>query len=251
VTAGSGEPGEAPPPTVPPTVGEIAAYVGTLLGAARYPPGEHGVFVASDRPVRRLGLALDADPTLAARMREGAAVDGLWLHRPWKLSPAEIPPTLGVWFTHLPFDDRLTTSLNPRLATALTCTEVEPYGVKEGRTIGMLARTAPRPFAELRRTVAAAFGGLDEWIDPADDTNDVRRVAVVSAMTNDLVAGAAARGAALYVTGQLRPAALAAARAAGLAVAAVGHRRAERWGLRALGALVRERWAGVEIVEVA
>ncbi|CAA9353742.1 MAG: hypothetical protein AVDCRST_MAG11-3697 [uncultured Gemmatimonadaceae bacterium] len=225
----------------------IAAYVGTLLGADRYAATEHGVAVPGHRPVRRLGLALDGDAGAAA-WAHAAAVDALWLHRPWRLPAGALPDGVGVCFTHLPFDDRLTTGLNPRLATALGATELEPFGEKEGRTIGMLARTDARSADHLRGAAAAVFGGLDAWIDGADPDAPVRRLAVVGAMTDALVRQAAARGATLYVTGQLRAPALDAVRATGIAVAAVGHGRAERWGTRALAGLLRERWAALAVV---
>lgn len=55
----------------------------------------------------------------------------------------------------------------------------------------------------------------------------------------------------LYVTGAPRPPGLAAARAAGnMSVLAVGHRACEEWGIRHLARCVRDRWPGLEVVEV-
>jgi putative NIF3 family GTP cyclohydrolase 1 type 2 len=231
---------------LPPALGEVVAFTGALLGADRYAATEHGAFAEADRPIRRLGLALDGSEGAAAWARD-AALDALWLHRPWRLPRASLPAGVGVWYTHLPFDDRLTTGLNPRLATALACTEVEPYGEKEGRTIGMLARLEARPAALLRQALADVFGGVDAWVEGRDAEAPVRRLAGVGAMSDALVRGAAARGATLYVTGQLRAPALDAVRATGVAVAAVGHERSERWGMRALAGLLRERWAGMDV----
>jgi putative NIF3 family GTP cyclohydrolase 1 type 2 len=248
--ASAGEPAgaaEHPVADALPTVAGLAAYAGALLGAERYASTEHGVHVPSPRLVRRLGLALEGGEGTAAWAAR-AGVDALWLHRPWRLPPGLLPGGVGVWFTHLPFDDRLTTGLNPRLATALRCTDVEPFGRKDDRTIGMLARTDAVPAVLLRRTLAELFGGLDAWSDGAEPDAPVRRLAVVGAMSEPLVRDAAERGATLYVTGQLRPAAGAAVRAAGIAVAAVGHARAERWGMRALAGLLRERWAALDVV---
>jgi putative NIF3 family GTP cyclohydrolase 1 type 2 len=195
--------------------------------------------------VARLGLALDGSAATAAWAR-GEELDALWLHRPWRLPAAELAPAMGVCFTHLPFDDRLTTGLNPRLATALACTDLEPFAFKDGRTLGMLARCEPEPAERLRDTLAAVFGGLDAWVEGTGD-GAVRRVATVGAMNEGLVRDAAARGAGLYVTGQLRAPALAAVRETGIAVAAVGHGRSEWWGVRALAGLLRERWAALDV----
>jgi putative NIF3 family GTP cyclohydrolase 1 type 2 len=229
----------------PPTLPELAAHLGALLGAHRYAPAEHGVAHAADRRVARLGLALDGSAAVAAWSRS-ERLDAVWLHRPWRLPAAELAPGTGVCFTHLPFDDRLTTGLNPRLATALECTDLEPFAFKDGRTLGMLARCEPRTPDGLRDALAGVFGGLDAWVDAADEVA-VRRIAVVGAMNEAFVRDAAARGAALYVTGQLRAPALAAVRETGIGVAAVGHGRSEAWGVRALTGLLRERWAGLDV----
>jgi putative NIF3 family GTP cyclohydrolase 1 type 2 len=76
----------------------------------------------------------------------------------------------------------------------------------------------------------------------------VRRVALMGAMTESLVIWAAEQGADAYVTGQLRVPALSAVEQTGIGVIAVGHRRGELWALRALGHLLRERWAELDVV---
>lgn len=76
----------------------------------------------------------------------------------------------------------------------------------------------------------------------------MRRVAVVGAMTDALVREAADRGAQIYVTGQYRQPAREAVRETGIGVIAVGHRRSEIWGLRALAGVIRERWSMIEVI---
>ena len=78
--------------------------------------------------------------------------------------------------------------------------------------------------------------------------SEVKRVAVVGAMTDALVREAASRGADLYVTGQFRQPARNAVIETGINVIVVGHRRSELWGLRALAGVVRERWFRLEVI---
>lgn len=50
------------------------------------------------------------------------------------------------------------------------------------------------------------------------------------------------------MTGQFRTSAAIAIQETGIGVVAVGHRRCEEWGLRALAGVMRERWAGLEVI---
>lgn len=196
-------------------------------------------------PVRRLGLVLDAHDEPAHRAA-AARVDALFVHRPWEL---ELPDGLGVLAAHRAFDERLTLGRNPRLAAALGLGSLEVLGAKEERPIGMLARVGSARAEVVVERVEQVFGGLEET--HGAPATPVDRVAVVGAMTDALVREAAARGAALYVSGQWRVPAAEAVEETGIAVAVVGHRRSELWGLRALAGLLRERFAGLEAVVLA
>lgn len=237
-----------------PTLDALAAFLDDQLGAATYPPDERGgVFRppapagnALRRPLARLGLALEPWPGLRAwALDEG--LDALFLHRPWRLRPDALRPAVGVLYAHLPFDDHLTTSDNAPLATALGFRTREVLGMKDGRRIGMLGDVEPRPAADALAYVTAVFGGTEAVVLP-DPDRPVARVAVVGAMNDALVREAAARGVGLYVTGQLRQPARAAVAETGMAVAAVGHARSERWGLGALAAIIRDRWPALAVV---
>ena len=67
-------------------------------------------------------------------------------------------------------------------------------------------------------------------------------------MTEALVHEASERGADVYITGQLRQPGRVAMLDTGIGVIAVGHKRSEAWGLRALAHVLRERWATLEVV---
>lgn len=237
-----------------PTLFELEAFLADVLQTAAFPPEDpHGLWQPGAdpvRPVTRLGLALEPWPGLtawAARER----LDALWLHRPWRLAELSppLPEAIGVLAHHLAFDERLTTGLNPRLAAALGFAGApEPFGEKDGRPLGMVGRLADggTTWESLVRRIAETFGGLDEVTPPAGGELP-RIVAVVGAMNDRLVRDAAARGVRAYVTGQWRKPAAAAVRETGTGVLAVGHARAERWGLRALAGLLNARWPGLAV----
>lgn len=238
-----------------PTVSDLAACLAPFLDADRYERGGDpaGVWIASDRPVGRLGLRLDAGRAPYGWLPDGPAgagqaVDALLVHRPFGLWPARLPAGLGVLAIHGALDDRFSTGHNPALAEALGLTlDAEPL-VRDGRAIGMVGQT-DAPYAEVAARLDAAFGGHDATAGPEPE-GPVGRVAVVGAMTEALVVEVVARGATVYVTGQLRGPAAEAVRQTGVRVVAVGQGRSERWGLRHLGGLLAARWPELEVLDL-
>lgn len=186
--------------------------------------------------VARLALALeprdlpddlDADAAFVHRSRH---VDGHW-------------PGLGILGAHDGFDLHLTTGPNRRLAAALGWQDVREVAW-EGRVFGIVARPPQAAWEELRAALHAELGGEDSSTAPQSET--IRRVAVMNAMTPALVGHVAGLGADVYLTGQLRPSAVPAARAAGIGVVALGHRRTELWGLRTLARELEAAFPGLD-----
>lgn len=229
---------------MPADLSDLAAALAPYVDAERYTrEGDPaGIWIASDRPVRRLGLRLDAGRAPYGWLRDD--VDALLVHRPFGLWPARLPAGLGVLAVHRALDDRFATGHNPALAAALgLALDAEPLR-RGGAVVGMVGTMAD---AEAR--VVAAFGGAEATAgEPLDEATS--RVAVVGAMTEALVRDAAARGAGLYVTGQMRPPAMEAVRQTGLHVVAVGQRRSERWGLRHVGGLLATAFPGLAVVDL-
>jgi putative NIF3 family GTP cyclohydrolase 1 type 2 len=213
-----------------------------VLGAEEIAGIDHGARRDPARPVARLGLALEPWDGLGAWARE-ADLDAVFLHRPWGLAPGTLPPGTGLLASHRPFDERLTTGFNPALAIRLGMTGLEPIGERAGQPPGMLGAVARQPFEGWLARAREEFGGVEAAQPPRG--GEVARVAAVNAMTDALVREAAARGADAYLTGVLRVPARAAVAETGIGVVAVGHRRAEEWGLRELARLFRERWPGL------
>ncbi|WP_420456175.1 Nif3-like dinuclear metal center hexameric protein [Rubrivirga sp.] len=229
-----------------PTVHDLADALAPALDRARYhrDGDPAGVWLASSRDVRRLGLRLDAGRPPYA-WADG--LDAVLIHRPFGLWPARLPAGVGVLAAHRALDDRLSVGTDPALLDALGLVpDGEPL-TRDGTPVGRVGRRR-QSLADAVAAVVAALGGVEEAIGPEPD--GVEAVALAGAMTAELVETAAAHGAGLYVTGQIRGPARATVQACGLRAVAVGQDRAEAWGLRRLGRLVQERWPGVEVVEI-
>ena len=220
-----------------PALTDIAACLDTRLNTAA-----HGdiptLWRASQRPVTRLGLALEP--------HAGLPVDGLdavLLHRPFRLGEARWPG-LGVLAVHGALDPELTTGWNPALAATLGLHDPQPL-YRGGIRIGMTATlAAPLPWAVWVERLRFEFGGLDG--DEGRGTALVRRTAVANAFTATLVEAALEAGADAYVTGEPRVPGVRAATATGLGTVYVGHRRSELWGLRQLARELEEAFPGLE-----
>jgi putative NIF3 family GTP cyclohydrolase 1 type 2 len=227
------------------TLDDLIEFFDRFFAIHLFPNDPGGVYRPSTRSIQRFGLALEpwSELTQWARV-EG--IDALFLHRPWKLEPEQLAADVGIMAYHLAFDERMTLGFNPRLAEVLGMSDIEVLGEKEGRPIGMIADIPSDSFASYCGYVEEVFGGLDAA--PAGVCDEVRRVAVVGAMNDALVREAAARGADVYITGQLRQPAALAVKETGIGAIAIGHRRSEEWGLRALAGVVRDRWSKLEVV---
>jgi putative NIF3 family GTP cyclohydrolase 1 type 2 len=224
---------------------ELAQFLNRYFAVHHFRDDQGGVYRHSTRSIHRIGLALEPHAHLY-QWANDRQLDALFLHRPWKLEPEQLEPDVGVVSYHLAFDERLTLGFNPRLAEVLGMSAIEVLGEKEGRSIGMLGETSRQSFTSYRNCINEVFGGEDKA--HAGSCQTLSRVAVVGAMTDSLVREAISRGADAYITGQWRQPAEDAVLETGIGVIAVGHRRCEEWGLRALAGVMRERWCGLKVI---
>ncbi len=228
-----------------PALDDLTTFLDHALTANVYKDEQTGIYLPSGRNITRLGVALEPPADLQAWVKY-ECLDALFLHRPWRLEQNALPDNVGVLAYHLPFDDHLTLSFNPRLAAALGLKGLEVLGTKEARRIGMIGDVEAQSVGKVRKAVEEAFGGLERvHLGPL---TEVTRVAVVGAMNPGLIHEAFERGAGVYITGQYRKSAQKAVLETGLSVLEVGHRRSELWGLRALAGMLRERWADLAVL---
>lgn len=224
-----------------PSLADLATFLDEALDAHSFDAEPPTLFVPSARPVRRLGLALEPGPGLAGWV-DADGLDALFLHRPWGAADAGLPVDVGVLASHAPFDHRLTVGANADLARDLGLRHPRPFGEKDGRALGMMGDGEPAEPAHVIDRVARTFGGVEAVLPGRADV--IHRVAVVGAMTDALVRAAAAEGADLYLTGQVRQPGLRAAAETGTGIVAVGHARGEAYGLRLLARMIERRFGG-------
>ncbi|BAY22912.1 hypothetical protein NIES2100_26760 [Calothrix sp. NIES-2100] len=224
---------------------EIVEFLNSFFNVEKFPEDERGgIYLPTSNPVERLGLALEPETQLQEWVID-KRLDALFLHRPWKLEVEKLPPGLGIISYHLPFDECLTVGFNLRLAQVLRMSDLEVLGEKENRAIGMIGEIPTKSFAQLCNCVMQIFG-RQEQVLPAVN-HDIKCIAVVGAMTDSLVREAAARGADVYITGQIRQPAQKAIQETKIGAIAVGHRCSEVWGLRSLSGILQERWSNLEV----
>ncbi len=222
----------------------LANFLDQYLETSRFPDEPPIVLRHFGRSVSRLGLALEPGPGLMEWVgRE--KLDALFLHRPFKLDHGSLPDGVGVLGSHLPFEQKLTLGYNPRLADALSMSNLQLLGKRKGRVQGMLGDVPPQTVAAFYRSAFEVFGGRED--SRTCERNEVTKVAVVGAMTSELMHEATERGAEVYVTGQMRVPGREALIDTGLGLIVVGHKRSEEWALRALAHVLRERFADLHI----
>ncbi len=232
---------------VPHDSNELAGAMDRLLGSSLATGERTHVVVRRDAPVRRLGLAVEPWPGLAAWVRE-ERLDALVLHRPWRLPLDGLPGALGVLATHAPFEERLGLGWNPALAEQLELERTAPLGNQSGGPAGMTGELAPVPWRALHGRVAAVFGVVaDTFGAPADPDQTIERVALAPVITPDLTGEAARAGARAFVSAEVRASARAALLATGVAAIIVGRARAERWSLGLLGRMLAREWPDLTI----
>ncbi len=232
-------------PSISPSLSQVAAYLDRALGSARFPHDQASVYRASSQPITRMGLALEPWTGIEAWIWQ-ERLDALFLHRPWRLVREKLPEHVGVLASHLAFDATLTFGFNQRLAQALSMTQPVPFAYKDSVPQGMHGTIEPTSLKSLLATLTEIFGKAPGMQSGLGET--VEHIAVVGAMNDALIREAAAQGVTFYITGQLRPSAADAVRETEMTVAEIGHAEGERWGLRALAGILRERWDHLDVV---
>jgi putative NIF3 family GTP cyclohydrolase 1 type 2 len=224
---------------------EIATFLNEYFQVSRYSDDLNGIYRSSDRLINRLGLALDPTPGLEQWVQD-YSLDAVWLHRPWKLQLTPYLKTIGVLAYHLPFDEKLTIGYNLLLAKALGISyDIMPFGQKEGRAIGMIGEIIPTHFDIFRTKVRNEFGGEEAAF--IGKKPYIIRVAVVGALTKELILQAVQQSVDIYITGEMRPNTQEIAAMHGLSIIAVGHQRCEEYGIKLLYDILSQRWPSLKV----
>lgn len=223
----------------------IADYLDSYLGSADIPNDQNGIYRPSQHTVKRIGLAIEPWIGIEKWVQHNH-LDALFLHRPWKLDVQVLPEEIGILAYHLAFDLKLTFGFNRRLADVLQMTNLTSFAFKDGLPLGMIADISTTPMSTFVERLGETFGVAPTIDRPYRET--ISRVALVGAMTDDLIRKAAEQGVDLYITGQFRQPARKAVSETSMTVAVVGHTVGELWGIRTLASLLRERYAALDVV---
>lgn len=190
-----------------------------------------------------------------------------FLHRPFNLDGRSVRRGTLIISSHASFDELLTVGWNTALAERIgmdvgNALCVQGYKGDPERRIGIVGQVSMLRDLLLHR-IQEEFGDMELAYDGVSD--EIRAVAIMNAFHEDevhrVLEMAMQRGWAatdddapgkhiLYLTGQPRVGGLQAAKALGMAVACVGHRQAEDWGIRYMAKKLRTTFPGVHVEEV-
>jgi dinuclear metal center YbgI/SA1388 family protein len=241
------------------SLGALVAYLDEYLAVAGWRDKAHnGLQVEGGATVDRVATATDAALATFALAAE-AGVDFLIVHHGlfWGAPEPVVGPMrariamllgagISLYAAHLPLDAHLEVGNNAVLARLLGLEEVAPFGLWDGRSIGVRGRL-PEPVgpAELAARLEALLGARPDVL--AFGGSAIERLAVVSGDAAELVGEAAAAGLDALVTGERRHQAYHPAREHAIHLLFAGHYATETLGVRALGDHLAERF-GVETV---
>jgi putative NIF3 family GTP cyclohydrolase 1 type 2 len=223
---------------------EIVEYLDLEFQKSLYNEAIPSLWKDTQKSVTKIGLALEPWTGIEVWIEEHQ-LDGLFLHRPWKINEYELPDNISLFAYHLPFDEHLTIGYNLHLCRDFTLANPQIFGLKEGRPIGMVCETQNINTIDICKQAENVFQGVDECFQ-INNTN-VNKVAFVGAMTTDLIYNASKAGVQLYVTGQIRKQAMKAVVETGMSIIAVGHARSEYYGLKLLGQILLTKWPDLHI----
>lgn len=149
---------------------------------------------------------------------------------------------------HLPLDAHAQLGNNALGATRLGCTNLEPFGLEDGNTIGFKGRLDPAISPdELIDRCTAVFGSDPSAFLSGPDT--IETIGIVSGGGSKILYEAIDQNLDVFITGEPTEWVMNVAHEAGIHFVAAGHYRTEVLGIEALGEHVAEKF-GIEAVFV-
>jgi dinuclear metal center YbgI/SA1388 family protein len=230
----------------------ICAELDTVLEVGRFKDASlNGLQIDAGRPVERIVTGVSANLALLdkAVKKEAQLVvvhHGLLWGQSGRLTGlfgarvrAFYAEGVSLAGYHLPLDAHPTLGNNAGLADLLELGERVGFGVYQGQSIGVGGELPTAcPFGEIADMLSERLGGLSHAF--GDRHQPVRRVALSSGASGDMIEQAAAEGYDLFLTGEAEEWSQAQARELGIGMIAGGHHRTERFGPRALARYLSE-----------
>ena len=246
-----------------PTLAEVTAIleqIAPLRLAADW--DSVGLLVGSHRPqINRVMTCLSLTPEVAAEA-VGEQADLVVTHHPLPFRPVPritadtatgsvllelIHAGIAVWSSHTAWDSAAG-GINDQLAALLGLdhvTPIEPDTVHAVTGFGR-AGTAPAGWSvgQLSRHIAGLLGAKGVHI-VGDSSREAGRVGIVCGSGGDSLAAIRLAGCATFLTGEVKLHQALEARAAGLAVIAVGHHASERFSMEVLAERLADALPGL------
>lgn len=229
-------------------IAEFDAYIRGLMNLSAFEKIDsslNGLQVAREnQEIGKIAFALDACLAVFNRAAQGKA-DFLFVHHGlfWgKEQPITgvafgrirtlIETGLALYAVHLPLDANPEFGNNAMLAKKLMLTDIEPFGMYKGLSIGFKGRLpSPMGFEE----VTALLGREERQTFTLlpFGKKEIRTVGVIAGGAAREVEQAIAEGLDLYVTGEAGHTMYHLCQEAGIHVIAGGHYLTEKWGMEA------------------
>jgi dinuclear metal center YbgI/SA1388 family protein len=238
-------------------INDLITALDELLEPSRYRDMcPNGLQVPGTQEISRVVTAVSAQLELSEHAAEMQAQlvlvhHGLfWDFQPTGLSPVQaerlrplLKHDINLAAYHIPLDAHHAVGNNALLADALGCDAHEPFGDHRGTPIGRRGSFANGgiTLSELRDRVRAATR-REPTIQGAGPER-IRTIGLVSGSAADMLPQAVAAGLDAFLTGEPREHVMADARESGIHFIAAGHYATETFGVRALGEMLKERFA--------
>ena len=232
----------------------VAGFLDEYLAAENHPDYPHalnGLQVEGPERVSRFAAAVDASEAVIAEAGEWA--DLLIVHHGlfWGgLQPLTGPhfrrvrilieSRTALYSAHLPLDGHAEVGNAAVLARKLGVEALEPFGQYGGMPVGWKGNLPELPLRELEDSLAALTGSRVRTLPGGPGT--VAGVGVVTGAGAPMLREAAAAGLDVLVTGEAQHHHAIEAAELGVSVLLGGHYATEVWGVRALLALLEDRF---------
>ena len=247
----------SPPATPAVALAEIARFLDEYLEVERfpdYPNALNGLQVEAPQSVERVAMAVDASESVIESVRDWA--DLLIVHH--GLFWGGLQPLTGPYYrrvkllvesgtalysAHLPLDGHPEVGNAAVLARSLGLVSREAFGEYRGMHVGWRGTLAATPVAELAATLSALTGDRVRTLPGGPDT--VTSAGIVTGGGASMLHEAAARGLDVLITGEASHHHAIEAAELGVSVLLGGHYATEVWGVKAVMALLEDRF-GIE-----
>ena len=239
------------------TLAEIVGFLDEHLevdGFPDYPNALNGLQVEGPDRVGRFAVAVDASEAVIRSVGDWA--DLLIVHHGlfWSgLQPLTGPhfrrvkqlieSRTALYSAHLPLDGHPESGNAAVLARRLGLESLEPFGEHMGANIGLRGTLAATDLADLAATLSALTGDRVQTLPGGPDT--VTGVGIVTGGGASMLHEAAARGLNVLITGEASHHHAIEAAELGVSVLLGGHYATEVWGVKAVMALLEDRF-GIE-----